>query len=699
MASMAAVETEAEPAVNLPVEPARHWANYRRLSSILPSINAFLAARPFERAPWLAVAFLAGIASWLELDGPWQWSALLAACAAVAALALTIPREGALDYVRLAVLSLALMVAAGCVTVWSKSALVGKSGVARPTFGWVQGRILDRQEESARGRVRLLIQARMEGMPDAMRVRVNLPLAQDRPVAQDRPATEDRPVTEGGPGLAEGATVRLRARLMPPAPPMLPGGYDFARAAWFQGLAATGSVVGPVDVLAPPDGGGLLRRWQQELADHIRARLGGSPGTIAAALASGDRGSIAPADEDAMRDAGLTHLLSISGLHVSAVIAAVYFLTVRLFALFPFVALRVRLPIVAAAAGALAGIAYTLVTGSEVPTVRSCIGALLVLAALALGRDPLSLRLLAVAAFFVMVFWPEAVFGPSFQMSFASVIAIIAFHGSAPAKRFLAARDEGVLPRLARHLVMLLATGLVIELALMPIGLFHFHRAGIYGAAANVVAIPLTTFVTMPLIALALALDVAGAGGPAWWLTGKSLELLLWLAHVTAGQPGAVTLMPSMPPWVFALFVAGGLWLALWTGTVRLWGFAPAAVAALVFATMRPPDILISGDGRHVGITGEGAELLVLRQTRGDYTRENLLEMAGMEGEVRPLDTWPGAACNADFCRITLTRGGRTFAVLMARGQDLVEIGELKHACAAADIVIADRRAPACRGC
>ena len=282
-----------------------------------------------------------------------------------------------------------------------------------------------------------------------------------------------------------------------------------------------------------------------------------------------------------------------------------------------------RLPIVAAAAGALAGIAYTLLTGSEVPTVRSCIGALLVLAALALGRDPLSLRLLAVAAFFVMVFWPEAVFGPSFQMSFASVIAIIAFHGSAPAKRFLAARDEGVPLRLGRHLVMLLATGVVIELALMPIGLFHFHRAGIYGAAANVIAIPLTTFVTMPLIALALVLDVVGAGGPAWWLTGKSLEFLLWLAHVTAGQPGAVTLMPSMPPWMFALFVAGGLWLALWTGTVRLWGFVPAAVAALVFATARPPDILVSGDGleqddEQLGVLPQGllAALVVLVERR-----------------------------------------------------------------------------------
>jgi competence protein ComEC len=118
------------------------------------------------------------------------------------------------------------------------------------------------------------------------------------------------------------------------------------------------------------------------------------------------------------------------------VVGAVYFLTARLLALVPFLALRLRVPLVAAAMGALAGIGYTLLTGAEVPTIRSCLGALLVLLALALGRDPLSLRMLAVAAFLVMLFWPEAVVGPSFQMSFGSVIAIIAFDGSAPARRF-----------------------------------------------------------------------------------------------------------------------------------------------------------------------------------------------------------------------------------------------------------------------
>jgi competence protein ComEC len=284
-------------------------------------------------------------------------------------------------------------------------------------------------------------------------------------------------------------------------------------------------------------------------------------------------------------------------------------------------------------------------------------------------------------------------------MSFASVIAIVAFSSAAPAKAFLAHHDEGRITRLGRHLIMLLLTGLVIELSLMPMSLFHFHRAGIYGAAANVIAIPLTTVLTMPLIALALALDLAGIGAPAWWAVGKSLELLLWLAHVVAAQPGAVTMMPGMSGATFALFVGGLLWLALWSGRVRLWGFVPITLAALALLLLRTPDVLVSGDGHHVGITGEGPELLVLRAVREDsYTRTALLENAGMTGDVVALDTWPGARCNPDFCAVTLTRGGRRFELLMARGRDLIDLPKMAAACAKADIVIADRRLPArCR--
>jgi competence protein ComEC len=648
------------------------------LRALPARLEHFLDAAGFERAPWLAIAFAAGIGLWFALANAAQWLALLCAClaAAIGAFGL-LSREGQFAYLRQSLGLVALAIAAGCLTVWAKSQLVGAQPIAQPVAASITGTVIARQEQPAEERVRLVLAIREPGGARAIRVRINLPLASDKAEA------------------IEGAVVRLRVRLMPPAPPMLPGSYNFARTAWFDGIAATGSALGPVELVAPGGAGGSIGQLQRRLAEHVHAQLPGSTGGIAAAFASGDRGGIADADEAAMRDSGLTHLLSVSGLHVSAVVAGGYFVAIGLLALWPWLALRVRLPVVAAGAGALSGIAYTLLTGAQVPTVRSCAGAILVMLALALGREPLSLRMLAIAALFVMLLWPEAVVGPSFQMSFASVLAIVALHGSAPAKQFLAPREEGWAMRSLRWLAMLVLTGLVIELALMPMAFYHFHRAGIYGALANTVAIPLTTFVAMPLIAMALLLDSIGMGGPVWWLAGKSLEVLLAIAHWTAARPGAVNHIPAMGEWRFLLFIAGALWLALWRGRVRLLGLIPATVAALSLLMLRPPDLLISGDGRHVGIAGEADEsLLVLRDGRSSYALDNLTESAGMAGKTVLLADWPGASCSKDYCTLVLRRGGRDWRLLIASSMHAVPERALAAACDVNDVVIAPRWLP-----
>lgn len=675
------------PTVPLGDEPAdaamqqSPWRKSARLSSVADRVEGWLARAGFDRGPWLAVAFAAGIAAWFVLPQPVEW--VLAASAglfvALGAVALWRGTPGR-QQVMAACIAIGLLGAVGIATIWTRSTLVGAPPIERPLSTRFDGRVLERIEQPAEGRVRLVLAMREPIEGRAMKVRVNVPLEADRPE------------------LAEGALVRVQARLMPPSPPMLPGSYDFARSAWFEGFAATGSVQGEVVVLRRGEGGAPLASLQRRLAEHVRARLAGSPGAIAAAFASGDRGAIAPSDEQAMRDSGLSHLLSISGLHVSAVVAAAYLLSIRLLALWPWLALRVRLPLVAAATGALAGVGYTLLTGAEVPTVRSCVGAVLVLVALALGREPLSLRMVAVAAIFVLLLWPEALVGPSFQMSFSAVIAIVALHGARPVRAFLAPREESWLAWTARRAAMLLLTGIVIEIALMPIVLFHFHRAGIYGAMANVIAIPLVTFASMPLIALALLLDVIGAGAPAWWLAGKTLELLLWIADFTASRPGAIKLMPQMSGPTFALFVAGGVWLALWRGRSRLLGLVPAGLATALLLATPVPDILVSGDGRHVGITGEDASLLVLRDSRSEFVRDNLLELAGVEGEPIALTAWPGARCSPDFCAMELRRGGRSWSMLMSRSGQQIEERALAAACERADIVIAERWLPwSCR--
>jgi competence protein ComEC len=657
------------------------WRKRASLSSMADAAEKFLEQAGFDRGPWLVVALATGIAAWFVLPGRVEW-VLVTSVALVVALGGVALWKGREDRGRLMLASavVPLVFALGLALIWVRSETVGAEPIERSISGTFDARVLDRIEQPAESRTRLVLAMRHPDTHEAIKVRVNVPLDRDDPA------------------FRSGALIRIDARLMPPAPAMLPGSYDFSRAAWFQGLAATGTAYGEPLLIEATTSEPLLATTQQRLSAHVRSRLDGAAGTIAAAFASGDRGAISLVDEEAMRDSGLTHLLSISGLHVSAVIAAGYLLSLRLLALWPWLVLRVRLPLLATAIGALSGVGYTLLTGAEVPTVRSCLAALLVLGALALGREALSLRMVAAAAGLVLLVWPEALVGPSFQMSFAAVISIVALHGSGPVRRFLAPREEGLGSRTMRQVLMLLLTGVVIEIALTPIVMFHFHRAGLYGALANVVAIPLVTFVSMPLIAIALLLDIVGLGEPVWWLAGKSLDLMLWIAHFTAGQPGAVRLTPQMTDLAFGMFLMGGLWLALWRGRARLLGFLPAGLATLLHLMTPVPDLLVSGDGRHVGITGENDGLLVLRTSTSSYVTENLMELAGVTGEPVALDRWPRATCNPDFCVITLNRGGRDWHVMMSRSRNQVAERDLAAACERADIVVSERWLPqSCR--
>lgn len=641
------------------------------------SLEYWLEAERDQLPLWLPVALAAGIAAWFALPDRSGWIVFLILCGGGAALALALDRGGRATRWPAIFCLTALL---GCLLAWGRSTQVAAPVLTRPVVAQVSGKIEEIDPLPARKAMRLWVAlAPQLGLPPHVRINVD---------ADKVPA-----------GLAAGATVTLRTRLMPPAPPAIPGAYDFARVAWFWGVGGTGKALGPVTVSAPAPPNSGFMTWLADrrvaLTNHIESQLAGSAGGVAAAFVTGDTGAITLDDNNAFSQSGLAHLLSISGLHVTAVIAATMLIMLRLLALSPWLALRLPLPLIAAGAGAAAGIGYTLLSGAQVPTVRSCVASLLVLGGMALGREAVTLRLVATGALVVLLVRPEALVGPSFQLSFAAVTAIIAFHEH-PKIHALAMKHEESWPRrIARELFALLATGFLVEIALAPIAVFHFHRAGLYGAFANIVAIPLTTFVIMPLEALALLLDLVGLGAPAWWLAGKGLLFLLWIARSVAALPGAVTAIPAMPQAAFGLMVAGGLWIALWRTRARRLGMIPLAIGAL-WAWMTPaPDLLVTGDGKHLAVRADDGTLYLLRERAGDYVRQQLSEGSGIRTEARALDALPGARCTEDLCMTSIARGGRHWHLLATRTPYFLDTAQLVKACTWADIVVSDRRLPA----
>jgi competence protein ComEC len=669
MRSVGTVDASA-PIIAEPPRQTHGGTSFCALSARLES----LADAERDQLPlWLPVGLGAGIAAWFLLPDRAAWTAFLLLDAAflLACLAL-----GAGTRWGRALAFFFAAAAIGCAGAWWEAERVAAPRIEREHVATFTAKVEAVQRNATADAIRLIV--RPTSAPDLPpRLRLNIDV-------------------DKAPPVAPGAIVEARAWLMPPAPPSVPGAYDFARAAWFQRIGGTGRTLDiRVASQQGPDGfSGWMAGVRQRLGDHILKRLGGGEGAIAVALANGDQGGISREDADAMRRSGLAHLLSVSGLHLTAVVGAVMLLTLKLLALSPALALRFRLTLIAAGAGALAGIAYTILTGAEVPTIRSCVAALLVLGGIALGREALTLRLVATGALIVLLLWPDSLVGPSFQLSFAAITAIVVVHGHPKIRAFLARREEALPIRVVRSVAGLIMTGLAVEAALIPIGLYHFHKAGLYGVFANILAIPLTTFVIMPAEALALLFDLAGLGAPFWWVAGRALHFLLVLARRTSAMPGAVAMLPTIPDGAFALMVGGGLWLALWKTRWRRWGLVPLLAGAAWALATPPPDLLVTGDGRHVAFRGPHGEIGILRTRAGDYVRDTLAESSATEAELPDVDDVKGAACNDDACLVTLVRGGRAWRILALRTKSRFDRAPLAEACAAADIVVAERRLP-----
>lgn len=659
------------------------WFRVRQLLEYIGNWQVFRSLelqleKERDRLPlWVPVGVGVGISFWFLLANSSLWIAFIALSFGLALSVKAVDRGGRLGN---AVFWFVILMAIGCAVMWLRSSVVAAPVLERPMVTSFYAEIEKTEVVGARDVVRLTLDTHeKQDLPP--RVRVNVPI--------DKAAMDLRP----------GTVIRLRARLMPPAMASLPGAYDFSRRAWFMGLGATGQLLGEIRIIKPAEPSwsplSKMPEYRQTLSSHVQSSMAGGAGAIGATLATGDRGAISDVDAEAMRRSGLAHLLSISGLHVTAVVGAVYLLVLKTLALFPPLALRFRLPLVAAGSAAVAALAYTLMTGAQVPTIRACVAALLVLTALILGRSAITLRMVAAGALFVLIIWPESLVGPSFQLSFAAVTAIIAMHAHPKIQALFARREEGIVKRISRVILALFLTGLVVEVVLMPIALFHFHKAGIYGALANIIAIPLTTFVIMPLEALALLLDTVGLGGPVWWICEKALSSLLVLAHYVSSRPGSVTMLPTMPLTAFGLVIAGGLWLSLWSQRWRIWGLAPIALGILVIVTTRAPDLYVTGDGRHVGIRNDNGELAMLRTRSGDFIRNMVLENAGIEGEAMALEDWPNAQCNADSCTVSIKTADRNWVIVATRSSYYIPAMALSAACRRADIIISDRRLPA----
>lgn len=624
---------------------------------LLARVTGALLAQRGHLFPWVAVMLGVGIGLYFALPVEPDRMQLVALGAGIVVLALLSrglgPAFGPL------VLALAL-VGAGV-----ELAALRAHQVAAPVLGFryhgpVQGRIvhIDRSSSDA---LRLTLDRVVLANVAAERTpaRLRISLQREQPWLQPEP----------------GMTVVTTAGLMPPNGPVEPGGFDFRTHAWFQGLGAVGYTQTPVLALQPPDGGIDLAvsRMRARISALILRLVPGDAGGLASAVITGDRSGLSIAASDAMRDANLYHLVSISGMHMGMLVGLVFAAVRGLVAAVPPLALRVDGRKIAALAALPAAVFYLALSGRGVATERAFVMATVMLGAVLLDRRAFSMRSVALGALVVLVLRPESLVNAGFQMSFAAVVGLIAAYG---------ALGRHLLPgrwRWLQAVLMLVFSSLVAGLATAPYSAAQFNRVAHYGLIANLLAVPVMGALVMPSAIIMLLLVPLGLDEPARLALEWSCRWILAVSERVAALAGAVSAVPSPPGWVLPGFTLAALVFVLWQGRGRWAGLAALLLAFAGWAQAARPPLLIAASGGIVGVLGPDGRSLS-RPTGEAYVADNWLRADGslraQADAVGPFVV-DGMRAEADLAglRILVLRGKRVLAgVQGCDGADLMVV-------------------------
>jgi len=633
---------------------------------------------PGRLVPWLAIAFGFGIVLYFTAGAePAWWSgSAVAVVALVAAIAL---RRRPLGFA----LMLGLVaVAVGFATVTLKTARIAHPVLSFPVSGVTISGFVEIREERERSD-RIVVRIAEIDAPrlheKLERVRVSVKKGTAPPV---------------------GAFIAFKARLSPPLAPLRPGGYDFARDMYFQGIGASGFALGAIAIKKPPSAPSLWLRYlavvdgvRETIDKRIRAVIGGDNGSIASALITGKRDAISLPVNDAMYISSLAHVLSISGYHMAVVAGIVFFIIRAALALVPAVATRYPIKKWAAVAALLAATFYLLLSGAEVATQRSYYMIAIVLVGVLIDRPALTLRTITVAALAVLLLAPEAVVHPSFQMSFAATLALIAaYQHGLPWKLNT---DSSLGARIAlwgvREVVGLIFASFVAGLATTPYAAFHFHRLAPYGALANLLAMPVVSAWVMPMGILGVVAMPFGLDGPLWKFMGDGLDWMIAVASWVASLPGAVGRVQAFGTGPLLLCTLGLVVLCVLRTPLR-WSGAGLALVACLWAVRTPvPDVLVSTDGQTVAVRGADGRLAVVHSGHDVFSLREWLAADADGRAPNDASLRTGARCDEVGCTAKLA-DGRYVAYAF-------NVEAFAEDCERAAVVVSPRQAPgACAG-
>jgi len=451
--------------------------------------------------------------------------------------------------------SLLLLLPLGWSTPWLRPLLALLSGLFW-AFAWALLQLSASLPQAFEGRDLILIGV-IDSIPKtAQRVeRFELAVKELRLGQRQVPQVERLRLSwfDGGGQLEAGQVWRLKVRLKRPHGLHNPGGFDYERWLYQQGVGATGYVRHwrGNHLLGRARFRGRLARFRQAIARELAARLQDPrAAALVQALAVGDRSGFTGADWELFARTGTNHLVAISGLHIGMVAGLMFFVGQWSWRRSEWLMLHLAAPRAGAWLALIAALLYAALAGFSLPTQRALIMLGLGLGGLLLGR-PVSLgRSFSLALFGVLLCDPLAPLGSGFWLSFGAV-AVILYSVAGRGVRSSGWRQWGQVQW-------------AIALGLAPLLLFLFGRVSLIAPLVNLLLVPWFSLLLVPLILLGLPLLKWPLLAAPWLaLTHRLADYTLQLLDWSAGLPYAQLHLPGLPLWIWCAGLAGGLLLLI----------------------------------------------------------------------------------------------------------------------------------------
>lgn len=423
--------------------------------------------------------------------------------------------------------------------------------------------------------------------------------------------------------IPAGSYITGLARLSPPSGPALPDLNDFAMGSYFAGNGATGFFYGSPQKVAPENippvapeswlslADSFLYSLRSGIAERIRSIVPGDAGAFSASIITDERRAISADVVEALRVSGLAHIVAISGLNM-ALAGGIFFVGLRiLLSAAPSLSQALPTKKIAAFAALLMVTAYYLVSGFAVSAERAWLMMSIMLIAVLVDRASISMRNVALSGIIIIVMTPSEVTGPSFRMSFAATLALVAIYGvwtgQNSADRFEMQRRPlwiTVLLLLRAFVVGVTVTSLTGGLSTAIYSAEHFHRLSGFGLFANLAAMPVMSFIVMPAALVGMLLMPFGLDAPFISIMGFGLDIVISIAFHVASW-GGDSVVGRQHTWFVATATAGFLLLVLLRTKLRYISLAPLLVATgMSFHEFRRPaaDLLVDQEGQLAAI-------------------------------------------------------------------------------------------------